>query len=56
VFCLGDDEAVATIASRLRVDPVPPTNPYWLEHGLTFEDPDGFRVTLVPERWEATSL
>ena len=29
-----------------------PANPYWAEHGLTFEDPDGFRVVLVPERWE----
>ncbi len=24
----------------------------WAEHGVTFEDPDGFRVVLVPERWE----
>ena len=30
---------------------VPPANPYWAEHGLTFEDPDGFRVVLVPEPW-----
>ena len=22
------------------------------EHGSTFEDPDGFRVVLVSERWE----
>ena len=28
-----------------------PANPYWAEHGLTFEDPDGFRVVLVPEAW-----
>jgi hypothetical protein len=27
-------------------------NPYWAKHGLTFEDPDGFRVVLVPEHWE----
>ena len=25
---------------------------YWDEHGVTFEDPDGFRVVLVPERWD----
>lgn len=23
----------------------------WAQHGLTFADPDGFRVVLVPERW-----
>ena len=52
VFYLGDDQAVETIAARLDVDPIPPANPYWAEHGVTFEDPDGFRVVLVPERWE----
>jgi hypothetical protein len=25
---------------------------YWAEHGLSFEDADGFRVVLVPERWD----
>jgi catechol 2,3-dioxygenase-like lactoylglutathione lyase family enzyme len=53
VLYLGDDEAVRTVAARLGVDPIPPANPYWAEHGMTFEDPDGFRVVLVPERWEA---
>ena len=52
VLYLGDDETVQTVASRLGVDPVAPANPYWSEHGVTFEDPDGFRVVLVPERWE----
>jgi hypothetical protein len=28
-----------------------PANPYWAEHGVTVEDPDGFRVVLVPEAW-----
>ena len=51
VLYLGNDEAVQTIAARLAVDPVAPANPYWEEHGTTFEDPDGFRVVLVPERW-----
>ena len=49
VLYLGDQEAVRTVAERLAVEPVPPANPYWAEHGLTFEDPDGFRVVLVPE-------
>ena len=53
VLYLGDDQEVRRIASRLGVDPVAPANPYWADHGLTFEDPDGFRVVLVPENWES---
>jgi GNAT superfamily N-acetyltransferase/catechol 2,3-dioxygenase-like lactoylglutathione lyase family enzyme len=51
VLYLGDEDAVQTVAARLGVDPVTPANPYWAHHGVTFEDPDGFRVTLVPEHW-----
>jgi catechol 2,3-dioxygenase-like lactoylglutathione lyase family enzyme len=51
VFYLGDEATVQTVAARLGVDPVRPANPYWVEHGLTFQDPDGFRVVLVPEPW-----
>jgi catechol 2,3-dioxygenase-like lactoylglutathione lyase family enzyme len=51
VLYLGDDDALSTVAARLGVEPVAPANPYWAEHGMTFEDPDGFRVVLVPERW-----
>lgn len=53
VLYVGDEEALREIATRLGADPVTPANPYWGEHGLTFVDPDGFRVVLVPERWEA---
>jgi len=52
VLYLGDDAAVRAVAARLGRAPVAPANPYWAEHGMTFEDPDGFRVVLVPERWE----
>jgi catechol 2,3-dioxygenase-like lactoylglutathione lyase family enzyme len=52
VLYLGDGEAVQAAATRLGVDPIPPANPYWAEHGVTFRDQDGFRVVLVPERWE----
>ena len=52
---LGDAEAVQQAAVRLGVDPIPPANRYWAEHGLTFEDPDGFRVVLMPERWEVSA-
>jgi catechol 2,3-dioxygenase-like lactoylglutathione lyase family enzyme len=50
VFYMRDDEAVRAIADRLGSAPVRPANPYWAEHGLSFEDPDGFRVVLVPEQ------
>lgn len=52
VLYLGDEDAVRTLATRLGAPPVTPANPYWAEHGTTFEDPDGFRVVLVPERWK----
>jgi catechol 2,3-dioxygenase-like lactoylglutathione lyase family enzyme len=51
VLYLGDETGVRAAAARLGADPVAPANPYWAEHGLTFADPDGFRVVLVPERW-----
>ena len=52
VLFLGDEASVQAVATRLGADPVAPVNPYWAGHGLTFEDPDGFRVVVVPERWE----
>jgi GNAT superfamily N-acetyltransferase/catechol 2,3-dioxygenase-like lactoylglutathione lyase family enzyme len=53
VLYLGDRAAVDGILARLGIAPVAPANPYWAEHGVTVEDPDGFRVVLVGERWEA---
>jgi catechol 2,3-dioxygenase-like lactoylglutathione lyase family enzyme len=32
------------IANRVR--PVPPKNPYWRNNGITFTDPDGFRIVI----------
>jgi len=54
VFYVGDTRALRAIAGRLGTTPLPPANPYWASHGLTFADPDGFRVVLVPERWSAS--
>ena len=51
VLYLGDAETVRAVTARLGVDPIAPANPYWNEHGVTLEDPDGFRVVLVPEQW-----
>ena len=43
--------------ARRRMDeagfePVPSFNPYWDERGVTFEDPDGYRVVLENAPWE----
>jgi len=32
--------------------PVSSTNPYWEQHGKTFEDPDGYRVVLANKSWD----
>jgi catechol 2,3-dioxygenase-like lactoylglutathione lyase family enzyme len=50
VFYVEDDGAFRETAARLRRhghEPVEPENPYWAEKGLTFEDPDGWRVVLM---------
>jgi len=50
VFYLQHEAAVARAAERLERmghPPVAPENPYWADKGLTFEDPDGWRVVLV---------
>jgi len=52
VFYLEDEQTVRAVAERLGTEPVAPANPYWAAHGLTFRDPDGFRVVLIPERWD----
>jgi GNAT superfamily N-acetyltransferase len=51
VLYMGDAAAVEAVAMRLGRGPVAPANPYWGEHGVTVEDPDGFRVVLVPNLW-----
>lgn len=51
VLYLGDEAAVQAVVARLGIDPVTPANPHWSEHGVTFADPDGFEVVLVPEVW-----
>jgi catechol 2,3-dioxygenase-like lactoylglutathione lyase family enzyme len=51
VLYLGDWETVRTRAAVIEAAPVPSANPYWDRCGLTFEDPDGFRVVLVAGSW-----
>jgi len=52
VVYLGSSEAVDEVIARVGADPVEPANPYWAANGVTLEDPDGFRVVLVPRAWE----
>jgi catechol 2,3-dioxygenase-like lactoylglutathione lyase family enzyme len=51
VLYLGDELAVEEVRNRLGAEPVEPANPYWSRNGVTFLDPDGFPVVLVPRRW-----
>jgi catechol 2,3-dioxygenase-like lactoylglutathione lyase family enzyme len=45
----GEAEAVAARLAELGHPAVPAENPYWTEHGgITVEDPDGWRVVLMP--------
>jgi ribosomal protein S18 acetylase RimI-like enzyme len=55
VLYVGDEAVVRRILARVATPPVAPANPYWASHGVTVEDPDGFRVVLVPERWTAAT-
>jgi catechol 2,3-dioxygenase-like lactoylglutathione lyase family enzyme len=56
VFYLPEAGAWQAAVDRLRAfgaAPVASHNPYWDLHGLTFEDPDGFRVVLQNAAWSA---
>jgi catechol 2,3-dioxygenase-like lactoylglutathione lyase family enzyme len=50
VFYVEDEGAIRQMSARLERhghEEVEPENPYWAEGGLTFEDPDGWRVGLM---------
>lgn len=50
VLYMPDRDAIRGVVNRLRqggYDPVDPENLYWAEKGVTFEDPDGWRVVLM---------
>ena len=50
VFYIPDESAIVRTVERLRSmghHHVEPENPYWLEKGVTFEDPDGWRIVLM---------
>jgi catechol 2,3-dioxygenase-like lactoylglutathione lyase family enzyme len=48
VLYLDDDASVAEIAERIGTAPASPANPYWRTRAVTFTDPDGCHVVLVP--------
>ena len=50
VFYLPDGVPLERTATRLAAMGFPavaPENPYWGEHGITIEDPDGWRIVLM---------
>jgi catechol 2,3-dioxygenase-like lactoylglutathione lyase family enzyme len=54
VFYMPDEEEWRAAVARMRsagFDPVPAFNPYWDREGVTFEDPDGYRVVLQRTAW-----
>lgn len=56
VFYLPRREAWQAAVGRMRAagfDPVPAFNPHWDQDGVTFEDPDGYRIVLQCDTWPA---
>jgi hypothetical protein len=55
VFYVANDADVRATEehmSSLGYSPVPPENPYWADRkALTYEDPDGWRVVIVPSAY-----
>jgi catechol 2,3-dioxygenase-like lactoylglutathione lyase family enzyme len=56
VFYIADEQQFELITQRIQgsgVQHVPPANPYWSAVGAqTFEDPDGWRIVVVPGPYE----
>jgi catechol 2,3-dioxygenase-like lactoylglutathione lyase family enzyme len=54
VFYLPNADEWKAAVQRMRdagFDAVPAFNPYWNRQGLTFEDPDGYRIVLQQAAW-----
>lgn len=54
VFYLPDADDWNAAVRRMQdagFDPVPSFNPYWDRDGMTFEDPDGYRIVLQKAAW-----
>ncbi len=56
VFHLPDQQEWRCAVDQMKVtgyEPLKSYNPYWDKSGVTFEDPDGYRVVLQNASWEA---
>lgn len=54
VFYMPDQAAWDAAVARMKShghNPVPAFNAFWDRHGVTFEDPDGYRVVLNNGTW-----
>ena len=54
VFYIPDQDEWNAAVKRMKhagFEPVKSFNPYWEDKGLTFEDPDGWRVVLQRMEW-----
>ena len=54
VFYVPDEREWTESVARLKTcgyTPVPSFNPFWDQDGITFEDPDGYRVVLQHAAW-----
>ena len=54
VFYFPSAEEWKGAVQRMRdagFEPVPASNPYWDREGVTFEDPDGYRIVLQQSSW-----
>jgi hypothetical protein len=54
VFYLPELSEWNAVVERIRdfgAHPVRPSNPFWEHHGITFEDPDGYRIVLQNASW-----
>ena len=55
VFSLPQRNRFDAVYRRLRAAgflPVPAFNSYWDDKGVTFEDPDGYRIVLQNASWD----
>lgn len=55
IFYLPNQQEWQSLIDRMKVtryEPVKSYNPYWDKNGVTFEDPDGYRVVLQNASWD----
>ena len=55
VFYIPDRQEWQCTIDRIQsigYTPIKSYNPYWDENGITFEDPDGYRIVLENTVWE----